>query len=533
MADSAHHDRPSRVLEALLTALAFALAYTQAPLFFSNQNQYLLHGLAQAGLGHLSDDWLAQTRDPTPVFSALVEAGYRNLGAFSLQVAYFLLLMAYFLSVRLLVSALPGAPDTRAFRLAFAAIFTAAHAAIPRVASVQLTGVDYPWFLQAGVAGQYLLGPGIQPSAFGFLLMTSLAAFALGRPTLAAFLAASTCVFHSTYLLPASLLILGYLVERFRSNPNFGAGALWMVLAASACMAPVFAFILFNFGPTNPEVFEKSQQILAFTRIPHHCVIGRWFDVVAALQLAWIATGLVLLRRSPLAVALAVAGGGGLILSLVQYAAGNPSLALLFPWRISTLLVPTATAVIAAKLAAQLPNNQWATWCGGVALLGLAGTGVWVMVDRLGYRSGDEERTLYDYVRAHAGANNLYLLPTRIPAVGTGRGSVSTSFTPPPRPRPGSNLIPVDLQRFRLSTGAPIYVDFKSVPYADIEVLTWLNRVRQCEAWYASDWSRESKEDELKREKITHVVAPASRPLSASYLEEVHADDAYLVYRVK
>jgi hypothetical protein len=177
--------RSARWLEAVLIAVAFALAYTQSPLYFSNQNQYLLHGLASGGHGHLAHDWLANTRDPTPVFSALVATGYRHLGTWSIQAAYFLLLMAYFLSARWLVAALPGVPDSRAFRLAFAALFTASHAAILRLASVELTGVDYPWYLQCGVANQYLLGTGLQPSAFGALLLTALAAFANGQTLLA------------------------------------------------------------------------------------------------------------------------------------------------------------------------------------------------------------------------------------------------------------------------------------------------------------------------------------------------------------
>jgi hypothetical protein len=40
-------------------------------------------------------------------------------------------------------------------------------------------------------------------------------------------------------------------------------------------------------------------------------------------------------------------------------------------------------------------------------------------------------------------------------------------------------------------------------------------------------------EDELKREGITHVVAPTGKPIVAPYLEEVHADPAYIVYRLR
>src|SRR5438105_2669284 len=56
----------------LVIAAAFVAAYGQAPLYYSNQNQYFLHGLAQAGHGFLGDDWLARSLDPTPVFTALV-----------------------------------------------------------------------------------------------------------------------------------------------------------------------------------------------------------------------------------------------------------------------------------------------------------------------------------------------------------------------------------------------------------------------------------------------------------------------------
>ena len=58
-------------------AVVFTLAYAQSPLFTSNQNQYFIHGLADAGYGYLDQDWLAQTLDPTPVFSGLVGLSYR------------------------------------------------------------------------------------------------------------------------------------------------------------------------------------------------------------------------------------------------------------------------------------------------------------------------------------------------------------------------------------------------------------------------------------------------------------------------
>jgi len=49
--------RRQTAFEYVVTAIAFVVAYGQAPLYYSNQNQYFLHGLANAGVGRLSDDF--------------------------------------------------------------------------------------------------------------------------------------------------------------------------------------------------------------------------------------------------------------------------------------------------------------------------------------------------------------------------------------------------------------------------------------------------------------------------------------------
>jgi hypothetical protein len=203
----------------------------------------------------------------------------------------------------------------------------------------------------------------------------------------------------------------------------------------------------------------------------------------------------------------------------------------MFPWRVSVFLMPVATGIILARLAALEKPGQVVNVISIAVVVLLAFGGAIVMAERRGYRAAEEETELYDWVREHAKDGDVYLLPVRIPAVGTGRGAVSTSFTPPPRPKPGSNLIPIDLQRFRLQTGTPIYVDFKAVPYKDTEVLEWHRRMKQCETWYDSDWKKAGAT--LKSEGITHVVTPANRHLWAPYLELVHEGNAYLVYRVK
>jgi hypothetical protein len=523
--------RLSAAAEPLVLAVLFAVAHTQAPLFYSNQNQYLLHGLAQAGYGHLSHDWLANTRDPTPVFSGLVAAGYAAFGLGSLHAMYFVLVMGYFLAAWALVTALPWGPRTRPARLAFAALFTAAHAAFLRVVSVRLTGTDYPWYLQAGLANQYLLGPGLQPSTFGMLLLGAVAAFARGRPVLAGLLTAAAGTMHATYLLPGALVTAGMMLALLAEGKRRAA----LVTGAVTLLAvlPVAGYAAVRFAPSSAEGFAEAQRILATVRIPHHAVVARWLDGAAAAQLAWLALGIALARRTPLFWVLVVMAGGGLALTAVQAAAGSATLALLFPWRVSAVLVPVATALFAAKMAGALPTGRWVEGLSAVLLLGLAAGGACVMGCGIGYPEAPNEAELLTWVREHAGPDDVYLLPARVPDVKKGRGVPSTSFTPPPRPDPASNKIPVDLQRFRLATGAAIYVDFKSVPYSDAEVREWYRRVRQCEEWYANpDWDRPGVRDALRREGVTHVVVPRTNPVHGDFLKSEHEDAAYTVYRV-
>jgi hypothetical protein len=82
----------------LAISILFAIAYAQSPLYTSNQNQYFLHGLAAAGFGTLGNDWLANTRDPTPVFSKLVEWTFRSTRQKEIFYAYYAILMGIYIT---------------------------------------------------------------------------------------------------------------------------------------------------------------------------------------------------------------------------------------------------------------------------------------------------------------------------------------------------------------------------------------------------------------------------------------------------
>src|SRR6059058_789366 len=118
----------------LIGTALFAAAYCQAPLYYQNQNQYFLHGLADAGVGLLRDDWLANTRDPPPAFSALVSFTARHLHPWAFYLYYALLLGAYASALLGLFASLAGEEATRRWP-AFLALLLACHSAVARWAS--------------------------------------------------------------------------------------------------------------------------------------------------------------------------------------------------------------------------------------------------------------------------------------------------------------------------------------------------------------------------------------------------------------
>lgn len=527
-----HNNGMSRNLpSAMLFAALFAVAHTQSPLYYSNQNQYFLSGLADGGVGHLSDDWLANTADPVPVFTAFVAFCVKHVGTWPFHAVFFAALMGYFLALWWLVRRLPFAPAGPNGASLWAALLIVSHAGVVRLASDRLLGADYPWFLHCGLASQYVLGPGLQPSVIGVLLVAAVASYLNERPVLAAGLAAGANLIHATYLLPAALLIVGFLTGELLRK-RWTSAAVAAVLAVGLVL-PVVVYDLRTFAPTDPPTFAEAQRVLAEVRIPHHTRPARWFDWVAGVQVVWMLLGLAAVRRTRLFVPLAVTYSLAVAGTLAVVISGHPTLSLLFPWRVTAVLVPVSTAVLTAWVVVRLaPVMRWCEWplSASVIVWAVLG-GVAVMAFRLGYREPEYENPVLGYVAASKQPGDLYLVPAKFPKPATSRGVYSNTFVrPPAADRPGI----FEIARFRLATGAPIFADFKSIPYRDDEVLEWHRRVATAERWFANpDWDATGAASEMNLVGITHVVAPASVPLKCSRLEPVFDGGAYRVYRVR
>jgi hypothetical protein len=371
---------------------------------------------------------------------------------------------------------------------------------------------------------------------FGVLLLASLVLFLKERPRLAALVAGLGVIAHTTYLLSACFLMAGYLAVLVRERRIAVASQAAILFAL--LMLPVLAYVAVNFAPTSAEDFAEAQRILAHERIPHHCQASLWFDPVAGLQAAWMLLGVALSWRTRLFPVLACCVVLGAALTLIQVLTGSDGLALLFPWRVSVLLVPVATALLIGRIvltAKAVLDNRLAAALAGLTILALALAGLWIMIARQAFQSSDEELPLLEWVRDNKERGDVYLLAIQVPKLAkTTRGSLSSDFKPMAAKRADLKIIPVDLQRFRLATGAPIYVDFKSVPYRDADVLEWRRRLQHNQEILEllASGPAERALDELRRAGVTHIVLPAQASHVLGDLPLVYADSAYQVRRI-
>jgi hypothetical protein len=527
-----------KVLWLLLATLVFAFAYAQAPLYYSNQNQYFLHGLAHAHVGHLDEDWLASTDDPTPLFSLFVAFTARFLHPFFFHVAYALLLGVFFVSMIGIFSHSAGARDSVNLRLVFAAVLVASFCALGRWLSNLLFDLDLPWYVQAGVAGQYVLGAMLQPSSLGILLVLAICLYVRGKPFLAVLAACVGATIHVTYLLAAGMLTAAFMFGLWREGQP--RRALLLGVFALALVLPVTIYVMITFGATSVEDFQNAQHLLAHFRIPHHALVYLWLDPIALTQIAWMLLGLGLSYGTRLFHVLAVPMLLGALLTLAQVVSGSDTLALLFPWRVSAVLMPVATGVILSRLVLALRRwlDRKEALVASTAVLGaLALAGLAVMFFRLGFQSMTAENAMMNHVKANKRPGEVYLVPVEVPNLkATVHGSKSSDFQPLAAKKTETNIIPIDLMRFRLYTEAPIYVDFKAIPYRDQDVLEWKRRLDLAKSVYdaidAGEW--DAVRERVAAERISHVVVDAGKELKGSAVEEVYGGDGgYRIYRLK
>jgi Domain of unknown function (DUF6798) len=485
-----------------LLAILFAGAYGQSPLYSSNQNTYFLTGIARAEGGPLLQDWLVSTTDPNPLFSAYVYSTIKWLSPDFFFLVHTALVAVYALCLMWLVCKTLKLSHLSVSVVVTFVLLTLMHSdfiliTLQREFFPRDGAFIFPFeYLSEGLAEQSLLRHFHQPSAFAVLLLVSLCAFLAGRTRTAAVFAGLTPWFHAAFFLPAAVITISYILLELRQERR-GQAFLIGLITFGIVLPPLF-YTWIHFSPTTAEIAANANRILVRERFPHHSDPRQWFGLYAFLQFAWVIAALVVARRNRslftiLMAMLAVA----CTLTLVQVLTRSNTLAMLQPWRLSVLLVPISSALLIATIVhMMLPKATWIAryrrlvLFSSYALMGL--------LCIAGVASTVSHR------------NEKHFHPSLLDYVST-------------QCRPGDTfLIPPDLYRFRLATRYPVFVDWRSHPYRDTEVLEWYERVQLARGFYDAKSGKDAiaaLEEIQNLAHITHVVVERDTKLPLEYMK--------------
>jgi hypothetical protein len=492
-------------------SVLFTLAYAQSPLFTSNQNQYFLHGYADAGYGNLAQDWLANTLDPTPVFSWFVNLTYR-LTPWQ-QVFY----LFYGILAGVYIFSLKGIfaknSENDGWRLEQWLVFPAlllVNSALLRTLIIRISNPDWAYLFDGGVAGQRLLGSVLQPSTFGVFILLSIYLFLKGKPLWSVIFLVLTSTFHPTYFLSSATLTLVYMGISFKEKKQLRNP---LILGGTALIGvlPILVHTTLTFGGSIQRLTMRSRELLVEFRIPHHAIPAEWMDGSVIIKIVIVILALYFTRKTRIFHILFWPFLFGVFGTLIQIITRSDFIALLFPWRLSTWLVPLSTAAITFKtvdlsfpwIEKRIPKKLIIT-LGVIISLSLAGTGLAKSILDAREKNNSADRPMMAYVSENKTSGDEY-------------------------------LIPLDMQDFRLETGAPAYVEFKSIPYKDGDVLEWYRRVSLTGNLYRASRKRDgcAIAADLSLEGVTHIVLPYDHTIkNCSNLKKQYADLDYEVYRV-
>ncbi|NJL57039.1 hypothetical protein HC928_19250 [bacterium] len=354
-----------------------------------------------------------------------------------------------------------------------------------------------------------------------FLLVFSIYAFLFRHILLAIASLAVAATFHPTYIPSAALLGLAYMVETYREEKSL-KNVILIGSLSFTFLLPVVLYMSLVFAPTTPELWQQAQDIIVNFRIPHHSFPEIWLSkqpVASTVQILVMVVGIHLMRGTRLFLPLCIPFIAGVLLTFLQVLGGDNTVAFVAPWRISAFLVPVCTSIILARIICYClpeepqhrPSRYIAIFLSLAVLAFCTVRGAAITKDRFADR--DATAGMMDFVKANKQPSDVYLVPFN-----------TTEIWRMQR-----------FWKFRLYTGAPIFINEKSHPYKDLEVLEWYRRVILAQQFYqATDASRCETLPSLRgNEKITHIVfAPEHPPIPCAEMEELYNDGAHSVYRI-
>jgi hypothetical protein len=505
---------------------AFVLTQQKTPLYASNETTKLLYGVVASVGGPLQSDWMVNTMDPLPVFSRFVQLSHSLFGE-AVFYFYFAILMAvFFYSIVIVFPTRPTLsgdfePRYRNETLLFLAFVLLFFSPLAADAVEWALGTNYLGVMSNGVARQYLVDPLFQNSLFGVLLLLAVGLSMRGRVIAASIAIAGTCTIHSAYLFLGGAITIALMLDMLRR----GVAIRRILLFGGLTLILVVPIVMYNrivFSATTEELQAQAMRILVYERIPHHSLPAVWFSRRAVIKTAVVTLAVAINYKRTIGMVLFVPLILGVVGTLLQVATGSAMLALIAPWRVSVFLVPISTIALiwnavkfgytrleslGHRIVAALP----AVCVAIIVIVGITSAVYQIAAFDPALRSSQYQ--LYSFARDTQRPGELYAVPPKMD----------------------------ELNEFRLRTGLPIVINWKSHPYKDVELLEWYERNQSLDRFYTATTLSEAQtaiESIRRLYSPTAFVIPvenvvAGRALTRSDAELVFRNDRYVVFKLQ
>jgi hypothetical protein len=296
---------------------------------------------------------------------------------------------------------------------------------------------------------------------------------------------------HPAYVVPGATLTIIFLVYEAlygRSEGikhgfrRFGAGILGLAVLIAISLA-----IKVSFPAVDAQSQQQAHHILTAIRIPRHSDPARWLDLNEILQCGLCLAAALLLPPGRFRFAIRAGLAAMIAFTALAFLPDSETYRLIGPWRLSVVIVPLASIALVSLAVIRLKETDLLrTARPGAVLAGSLGAVLVSIAVGASFTAGKflkEPPAYAGFVRANLASGQQYL-------------------TSPRR------------AEFRLLTGAPQFVSFKSHPYQDLEVLEWNRRLRVAQQIYeVPSVDCDLLARVVADDRVTHMLAMGPEPV--------------------
>lgn len=446
--------------------------------------------MGHGGFGYLENDWMVQTADPLPAFSAAIQFLFEhNLLWVTYLIQSFCVWIYAFFSFRM-VNVIWNNRDVQSQWLFYVFFFILHSPAL---------FFDLHW----GLSFQYLIIQYLQPSSFSVLYIPTLYFFFRRKYLLSVVLMLIPALFHGIYILVGSALFFAcfsyFFVKEKPSRPIIIASIVYSIIALL-----ILIFNFMSFQSDTGELSEQANRIIATERIPHHTSVYSIFRFDLIIKMIFLLSAIFWVRKPLPKWILQVLALLLIPAILSTFLLQNATISLTTPWRFSVVLIPLGFIFFSTKLSEWINEKL-----GKSKIIPIISITACLFISGLGIHW-----TALEFKKKIEGSEMLSWINSR-----QGQFYEATFLVHP---------VTKYAESFRLTTGIPIYVNWKTHPYDNAEVLEWFNRLQTAKHFYTREATSTEREDILKETNISHVVVRNDEEIAINGIK-VYEDEVFQI----